>query len=184
MDKKNVSVTLKICRGKTRVDTTLGANIPEAAKDTAQKVVEALVSGGDVESILRNAAAKPFIEMVIAQSGNIKLTARGEITVSSKGVTGGGGSLGVDFNRGRIDISGQGDEKGWSITGNLKIPLGSKPETFDCKTTSVEFRNTYSCQQKNPDRVVEKTREVPQTDTLNKTVYFNHAQHNADIDKK
>jgi outer membrane protein OmpA-like peptidoglycan-associated protein len=183
IDKKNVSITLKVCRGKTRVDTTLGANIPEAAQDTAQKVVEAVVSGGDVEGILRNAAAKPFIEMVIAQSGSMKLTARGEITVSSKGVTGGGGSLGVDFDGGRFDISGQGDDKGWSVTGNLKIPLGSKPEKFDCKTTSVEFRTTYTCQQKNPDRVAEKTRTVPLTDTLNKTVYFNHAQHNADIDK-
>lgn len=183
MDKTNVSITLKVCRGKTRVDTTLGANIPEAAKDTAQKVVEAVVSGGDVEGILRNAEAKPFIEMVIAQSGSIKLTARGEITVSSKGVTGGGGSLGVDFDGGRFDISGQGDDKGWSITGNLKIPLGSKPEKFDCKTTAVEFRNTYTCQQKNPDRVEEKTRTVPLTDTLHKAVYFNHAQHNVDTGK-
>jgi Domain of unknown function (DUF4157) len=180
-DKDNVSITFTLCRGNTKGSVELGANIPEAAKETAQKVVDAVLSGGNVGDVLKQAEVTPFIEFVLTQSKAFKLTIGGNITVSSEGVSKGGGSLGLDTQLGRLSVEGSGGKEGWDASLKFTVPLGSAPEKIDCTKTKGFIHSTFTCEKLNPDHDVEKEREKKTTDAPLVTFLFRHAKFNINI---
>lgn len=179
IDMNTVSVNLTWCSDRLRGDITLGANIPEAAREVAQRLLDAITrgaSGEELSRILRSADATPFLEVVLAQSGAFRLTARGEITVNSQGVTGAGGSL--DFEIGPVDIGAtvEGSEEGGvSVIPHIRITPGRSQDRFRCTQLRQRISTRFRCERLTPARTETRTRTVTSTDTQTKYIYFNYA---------
>lgn len=178
-DKKNVTITIKVCRGSTKGQLELGANVPERAREVAQKVLQAAISGGNVEAALKDADVTPFVELIIAQSGTFSITARGEVTIGVEGVTGGGGSLGIDIGPFRGEIEGKKDENGGSIGGKITFTPGKKQESFDC--SSVKITSKLECEKWKEAEDYPATIQVPYSDEQTRFIYFDYAK--ASIDR-
>jgi hypothetical protein len=178
-NEETVSVTLSWCRDNLRGDVQLGANIPEAARQVAQQVLEAITRGApasEISGILQGAEATPFLEVVIAQSGTFRLTARGEITLSSQSVSGGRGSLDLELGPVDVGVDVQGGT-GSGISGGIHIggTIGRRQDRFNCTSVTQRITTRYVCEQLVPEHTVPRTRTVPSTDILTKYIYFNYA---------
>lgn len=181
IDRTNVTITIKVCRDTTRGTVELGANIPESAIGVAQRILDAVTRGaiGDIERVLEGVDVTPFIEVLVARSGQFNITARGEVTVGLEGVTGGAGSLGIRIGPLDIGIRGQGDDEGWGLSGNITVTPGRTDETFEC--TSVPLSVKLVCEKWHEVSPYEVTVTVPYRDTQNRFIYFDYAS--ATIDR-
>jgi hypothetical protein len=174
----NVFVNLTWCTDNLRGEVTLGANIPEAARSAAQQLLDAITrgaSGSELSGILRSAEATPFLEIVFAQSGEFSLTARGEVSVSAEGVQGGGGSLGLRRGPLDIDLRGQGNDEGWSITANVRVTPGRSQDRFRCTSLRQRISTRFKCERLTPAHTETRTRTITSTDTQSRYIYFNYA---------
>lgn len=172
----NVTVTLNVCRNRTRGEVTLGANLPERARQVASQLIQAATQGSrdDVINTLRGVDLTPFIEVVLAQSGRFQITARGEITVGLEGVTGGGGSLGVEAGPVRAEVRGEADENGWRIMGGITLRPGAGTATFECADVPVTY--DLVCQTWQPATRTPIPIQVPYHDRQVRYLYFNYSQ--------
>jgi hypothetical protein len=174
----NIFVNLTWCTDDLRGEVTLGANIPEAARGAAQQLLDAITrgaSGSELSRILRSAEATPFLEIVFAQSGEFSLTARGEVSISSEGVQGGGGSIGLRRGPLDVDLRGQGNDEGWSITANVRITPGRSQDRFRCTSLRQRISTRFKCERLTPAHTETRTRTVTSTDRQSKYIYFNYA---------
>ncbi len=178
-DMTNISINLTWCNDRLRGTVTLGANIPEAAREVAQRLLDAITrgaSGRELSEILRSAEATPFLEVVLAQSGSFRLTARGEITVNSQRVTGGGGS--VDFEIGPVDLGvgiDSSEEGGVSVIPHIRYTPGRTQDRFRCTQMRQRISTRFKCERLTPAHTETRTRTVTSTDTQTKYIYFNYA---------
>lgn len=174
----DVYVNLTWCSDDLRGEITLGANLPEAARGAAQQLLDAITrgaSGSALSRILRSAEATPFLEIVFAQSGEFSLTARGEVSISSEGVQSGGGSIGLRRGPVDIDVSGQGNDEGWSITANVRITPGRSQDRFRCTSLRQRISTRFKCERLTPEHTETRTRTVTSTDQQSRYIYFNYA---------
>lgn len=174
----DVYVNLTWCSDDLRGEVTLGANLPEAARGAAQQLLDAITrgaSGPELSRILRSAEATPFLEIVFAQSGEFSLTARGEVSVSSEGVQSGGGSIGLRRGPVDVDVSGQGNDEGWSITANVRITPGRRQDRFRCTSLRQRISTRFKCERLTPEHTETRTRTVTTTDRQSRYIYFNYA---------
>jgi hypothetical protein len=174
----NIYVNLTWCSDDLRGEITLGANIPEAARNAAQQLLSAITrgaSGSELSRILRSAEATPFLEIVFAQSGEFSLTARGEVSISSEGVQGAGGSIGIRRGPVDVDVRGQGNDEGWSITANVRVTPGRSQDRHRCTSLRQRISTRFRCERLTPAHSETRTRTVTSTDTQTKYIYFNHA---------
>jgi len=181
IDRTNITITIKVCRDTTRGTVELGANIPESAMGVARRILDAVSRGaiGDIEGVLEGVDVTPFIEVLVARSGQFSITARGEVTVGLEGVTGGAGSLGIRIGPLDIGIRGEGDDEGWMLGGNIAVTPGRTDETFEC--TSVPLSVRLVCEKWHEASPYEITVPVPYRDTQNRFIYFDYAS--ASIDR-
>jgi len=175
IDRTNITITIRVCRDTTRGTVELGANIPESAIGVARRILDAVTRGaiGDIESVLEGVDVTPFIEVLIARSGQFSITARGEVTVGLEGVTGGAGSLGIRIGPLDIGIRGQGDDDGWTLGGNITVTPGRTDETFEC--TSVPLSVKLVCEKWHEASPYNITVPVPYRDTQSRFIYFDYA---------
>lgn len=180
INQTNITITIKVCRGSTRGQLELGANIPERARGVAVKILEAVTRGdtGQISEELRGMDVTPFLEVVLSRSGQFSLTARGEVTVGVEGITGGAGSLGIRIGPFDIGIRGESNQRGGQITGQLRWTPGRQDETFDC--TSVPLTVSLECQKWHEASQYSTSRQVPYHDRQARFIYFDFA--NANID--
>ncbi|PPL00688.1 protein of unknown function [Parapedobacter indicus] len=181
IDRTNITITIKVCRDTTRGTVELGANIPESAMGVARRILDAVSRGaiGDIEGVLEGVDVTPFIEVLVARSGQFSITARGEVTVGLERVTGGAGSLGIRIGPLDIGIRGEGDDEGWMLGGNITVTPGRTDETFEC--TSVPLSVRLVCEKWHEASPYEITVPVPYRDTQNRFIYFDYAS--ASIDR-
>ena len=151
VDSTNVTLNIKWCRGKTSGDITIGANVPEQAVKIAKDIIDIVRRGGgssDIEEKLRGADLTPFVDILIKKGGAFSLTAHGEITVDSTGITGGKGSL--DFDLGPVTISPHIEaDKDTGLKGgvDIKIPFGGgKAPEVKCDTEKVRIGKKLTCE--------------------------------------
>ncbi|WP_257670960.1 eCIS core domain-containing protein, partial [Parapedobacter tibetensis] len=181
IDRTNVTITIKVCRDRTRAEIELGANIPESAIGVAQRILSAVSRGsmGDIGAALEGVDVTPFLEVLLAQSGQFSLTSRGEVTVGLEGVTGGAGSLGIRIGPFDVGIRGHGDDEGWGLGGSITVTPGRTDETFECSSVPLTVR--LVCQKWHEASSYEATVPVPFRDRQTRFIYFDYA--NATIDR-
>ena len=174
IDQTNVSITINVCRNKTRGSVELGANVPERARQIAQKIIQAALKGSssDIEKTLQGADVTPFVEILLARSGQLSLTARGEVTVGLEGVTAGGGSLKLQAGEFGGSISGSGSEKGWQVTGSITYTPGRKEKEFEC--TKIPMTISIECQKWHDPSKQNVVMDVPFRDEETRFIYFDY----------
>jgi hypothetical protein len=159
-------------RGRVR----FGADIPAAL----QRTITNLVNGGrDPRDVLRTIDVTPFVEVDIARSEQVRVRARGEVTVrpGAEEVRGGRGSVGIETPRATIEFevfsnppSGGGTRQ--DIGGGIRvtIPLGRRPQPVRCRRTEIcryRPRFTLACVRRVPET------QVPHRDEH--SLYFEYA---------
>jgi Domain of unknown function (DUF4157) len=181
-DTDDIFLRIEWCRGATRGNVRIGANVPEQARGLAQRIFNIIQSGGSSEEVvtaLQETDISPFVDFVIAQAGEWQLTGEVSVTAGRRGVTAGGGRIG--FRRGPLDVGvrAQGSEEGGvSVTGEVRITPGQTSERFRCETRErVEevVHTDYRCERFTPARTEQRTRPVQRTDVQTRYIYFDYA---------
>ncbi len=186
VDADNVTLRISWCQG-TRGEVRIGANLTGQALSLAKSIAGIITRGGSTDEVLeelRGADVTPFVETVVAKSGEWRIFIRGDVTVGASGVTAGSGRVGIRRGPVDVDIRGQGNDQGGSITGNVTLTPGRRDETFDCPR-EVTVRQTYvpryTCERLVPAHEETRTRTRQRTDEQVRYIYFNFA--NATIDE-
>ncbi len=178
-DSDNVTINISWCRG-TRGEVRIGANLTGQALALAQEIAGIIARGGDADEVLeaiRRTDVTPFVETVIARSGQWRIFIRGDITVSREGITAGSGSIGIRRGPVDLEIAGEGSEEGGSLTGRVRITPGRTDEEFSCRREVVRetFINRYLCERMVPAHRETRTRTVERDDNQTHYIYFNYA---------
>ncbi len=181
IDRTNLFITIEWCRG-TRGRVRIGANVPEQALGAAQEIVDIIRRGGtaaEVGEALADTNITPFVDFVIARSGEWEIFGGANVTVGRGGVTGGGGRIGVRRGPFELDIRGEGDENGGRITGNATLRFGRGSEEFECDTQErvrKRIRTRYRCERFRAEQRIPRERQVPHVDVQSHFIYFHYAQ--------
>ncbi len=151
INRKNITLNIKWCKGKNLGDITIGANVPQQAEKVAKDIIDTVRQGGgrdQIEEKLRDIDLTPFMDVIIKKGGAFSITAHGEITVDSTGIKGGKGSLDLDLGRATISPNIEaGRDTGLKVGVDLKVPLGKrKVEDVKCKTEKIRIGNNLNCE--------------------------------------
>ncbi len=180
IDQNNVTVQISWCQG-TRGQVQIGANLTGQALSVAQQIAGIIARGGtrdEVLEALQSTDVTPFVETVVARSGQWRIFLRGDVTVGSDGVTAGSGSVGIRRGPVDLEVTGTADENGGNISGQVRVTPGRRDETFDCPKETVEqtYENRYSCERYRQAHEETRTRTEESDDIQTRYVYFNYAQ--------
>lgn len=180
VDHTNMAIRINICHDRMQGAIELGADIPEQARDIAQRILGA-VTRGEVQripDILSDVDITPFLEILFARSREFRLTARGAVTVGIDGVHGGRGTLGLDLGSVRLSVEGYGNEEGWGVGGIMQIMPGRTSEAVTCVTVPLPVQ--LACERWYPESTIEEERSVTYVDVQQRFIYFDYAQSTID----
>ncbi|MGB5818243.1 MAG: DUF4157 domain-containing protein [Saonia sp.] len=180
-DQDNVTLQISWCQG-TRGQIQIGANLTGQALSLAQQIAGIITRGGTPDEVLealRSTDVTPFVETVIARSGQWRIFLRGDITVGADGVTAGSGRVGIRRGPVDLEVAGTGDENGGNVSVQVRVTPGRRDETFDCPrqvTVRQTYVNRYICERFRPAHEETRTRTVERDDVQTRYVYFDYAE--------
>jgi hypothetical protein len=145
-------VRVEWCQDRVEGRVDLGIDVTKELQTLIPKLLEAVATKGDVESVFKGATVTPYLDVLVAQSGKWQLNAKVEVDVGKDGATSERGSLKlhtswVDLSASlTVDQTPQGSKPGGVII--LTIPLEKAPRKFTCKDKRKEWWEqsyTYQC---------------------------------------
>lgn len=194
IDLNNVWLQIDWCEGDTQGKIEIGANVPKQAQELLKNAGQAIIQGGDINTVLNGIDVTPYVSVTVTQSGKFQFSAKSEVTVdpSNGKVTRGGGSLGLDLpgaqlrigvTAGEVPGTGQTDIRG---EGKLVIPFGkgAVPKVTCPTKNHVEIvpEVTFTCEEEIPAHPETRTRPVTRTKSV--YLYFHYSEPNLETDAK
>lgn len=136
-------VRVEWCQDSVRGQVDVGVDVTQQLQTLIPKLLQAVTTKGDVESVLKGATVTPYLDVLVAKSGNWQLNVKVETDVGRGGPTAERGS--IKLHTQWFDLSGnvsvtqtqRGSTPSGSVT--ITIPLEKPPKKFQCKDKQKEW---------------------------------------------
>lgn len=178
IDRRELWLEFKWCRGSNSGSVRAAANVPEAALKLLR---DSIANGGDVNKAWASATVTPSLGLTF-RFGNFDLGLGGNLTIGSGGNVQGGGvtarfSSDKFLNGTEIQVSGQGGSNGGNVIVGVGIPLGKKAPPERCDEEWVRAGYEYKCRRVHevPATTRPGQQSVEVLDERDYNLFFEHA---------
>jgi hypothetical protein len=136
-------VRVEWCRDSVRGQVDVGVDVTQQLQSIIPKLLQAVATKGDVESVLKGATVTPYLDVLVARSGNWQVNLKVETDVGQGGASQERGS--AKLHTEWFDLSGSvtvtQTPRGSTPTGSvtLTIPLEKSAKSFKCKDKQKEW---------------------------------------------
>jgi hypothetical protein len=136
-------VRVEWCQDRVKGQVDVGVDVTKQLESIIPKLLQAVATKGDVESVFKGATVTPYLDVLVARSGDWELNVKVEADVGQGGATAERGSLKLRTQW--FDLSGgvtvtqtpQGSKPAGSVI--FTIPLEKFPKKFTCKEKQKEW---------------------------------------------
>ncbi len=193
INKNDVWLQIEWCKNSTKGKIKVGANLPKQVQELLKKAGKAILNNGDMSSILDGIDVTPFVSVTITQSGDFRISAKGQVTVAPVGgeVKRGGGGIQIKLSKGiEIDLGLSGGKvpgtNRTDIRGDAKLTFrfgkGAEVPKVSCPIIDVGPEISYTCEEEISAHPETRTRPVTKTKTV--YLYYHYAKPDLENDPR